>query len=489
MRKCSIYKGFLYEFMKKLKYLGRFPNFMKKKVLFLVLLLVLFSSLTLAVDSVESDHTDLSSTILPHEEAIFSLKVINNQAIEDKFRISKPFVYWSWLMDSEEIKVFSENDVWTTIKFKPFLEKEPGEYGVLVNVISLNDDSIRTEEFFEIKVVSYEQVLRYDINLPDEINPNKEQLFRIKIINDYDISIGDLDFVLFSDYFDERKNFSLGPFETVSLEIPVEFKGTVKEGENDLAFRFFKNDDLILEKKEIMNIGYFTDVARKGSPEDSFLYEKKTVVRTNTGNIVSHEVYTERLNWFEKFFTSTSPDPDVVSDSDGYYLMTWNFDLQPDETKTIIVETSYRTFVSVLILAILLFGFLYYWFRRDIVLEKKVVSMRKGEHGVYSMNIVLSLKNKTLKNIRNLKIMDQLGGRIEEISNFSVHKPSVHKSDSGKSAKLVWIIPKLGKREEVLLQYTMRYKPYTIRSVPSAVAKYLRQGRPVYVRSKRVDIF
>ena len=115
--------------------------------------------------------------------------------------------------------------------------------------------------------------------------------------------------------------------------------------------------------------------------------------------------------------------------------------------------------------------------------------MRKGEHGYYSMNVVLSLKYKTLKDIRNVKVMDRLAGRVDDVSNYGAFKPNVFKSESGKSTKLVWNLPNLKKREEVLLQYTMRYKPYIIRSMPPAVAKYLRRGRPVFVKSNRVDIF
>jgi hypothetical protein len=35
----------------------------------------------------------------------------------------------------------------------------------------------------------------------------------------------------------------------------------------------------------------------------------------------------------------------------------------------------------------------------------------------------------------------------------------------------------------------MKYKPYIIKSVPPAIAKYLRHGRPIYVKSNRAEIF
>jgi hypothetical protein len=462
---------------------------MKKRVFLWMICFFVLSMSAYAVDPVETSHQDIISTILPDGTASFYLYIDNNQEVIDTFKIVKPFVYWSWLLESESVQVFNGDSEKVMINFTPFDSKDPGEYGIKLDIESMNNASIETTEFFEIKVVGYDQVLSTELNLPDNINPNKDQLFRIQVINNYDISVDGLKFVLFSEYFEGSEEFNLRPYETVDLEIPVQFDGTVREGDNDLLLKFYHNDILVLEKEEIINIGYFTDVAGKGTPEESFLYSKETVVRTNTGNIVSKETYMKRLTWFEKLFTSTNPAPGEISKEGSSYVLTWEFDLQPDQTRTIVIETSYRGFVFAIILAIFLFAGLYYWLKRDVSLEKKVISMKKGEHGYYSMNIVLSLKNKTLKDIRNLKIMDRLAGRVEEVSNYGAFKPSVFKSESGKSTKLVWNLPKLGKREEVLLQYTMRYKPHIIRSMPPAVAKYLRRGNPVLVKSNRVEIF
>jgi hypothetical protein len=462
---------------------------MRKRVFLWAICLLVFSMSVYAADSVETSHMDIVSTILPDGTASFYLYIDNNQDIVDTFRIVKPFVYWSWLLDSEQVQITNGDSEKIMINITPFDEKDPGEYGIKLDIESVNNDSVGNSEFFEIKVVGYDQVLNTELNLPDNINPNKEQLFRIQVVNSYDISIDNLKFVLFSEYFEGSEDFDLRPYETVDLEIPVEFAGTVREGDNDLLLKFYHNEELVLEQEEIINIGYFTDVAGKGTPEESFLYSKETVVRTNTGNIVSKETYMKRLSWFGKLFTSTSPSPDGVSRKGSDYVLTWEFDLQPDQTRTIVIETSYRGFVFAVILAILLFGFLFYWLKRDVSLEKKVISMKKGEHGYYSMNVVLSLKNKTLKDIRNMKVMDRLAGRVDDVSNYGAFKPSVFKSESGKSTKVVWNLPKLGKREEILLQYTMRYKPHIIRSMPPAVAKYLRKGRPVFVKSNRVEIF
>jgi hypothetical protein len=462
---------------------------MLKGVMFGLLFLCFLAGSVYALEDVETRQLAYKDTIFQGGDAEFYITINNNQEFEDTFRFVKPFVYWSWDMEAEAVNVVQGNSEKVLVKLTPSANKDPGDYGVMLNIVSRTDDDVRSEEFLEIKIVSFEQVLNTNVELPDSINPNKEHLFRVNLDNTYDISLEDVVLVLESDYFEKELNFSIKPHGEIDLEFPVSFEGTVNEGENPLFLRFYSNDNLIYEFEETMHIGYFTEVSGVGAPEDGFLYDKETLVRTNTGNVVSHEVYTKGISWFTKYFTTTNPDPDVISKQDGGYLYTWSFDLEPDESKTIVIETSYRAFVFWLIVAILVIAFLIYWFRRDLSLNKKIVSVKKGEHGYYILNVMLTLKNKTLKNIKNVKVMDRLGGRVESATPYGLYNSNIYKSDSGKSTKIIWSIPNVGKRENIVLRYTMKYKPYIIKSVPPAVAKYLRHGKAVHVKSKRADIF
>ena len=451
--------------------------------------LCFLASFVYALEPVETRQLAYKDTIFQGGDAEFYITVYNNQEFEDTFRFVKPFVYWSWDMEANAVNVLPDFHEKVLVRLTPSANKEPGDYGIMLNIVSRTDDDVRTEEFLEIKVVSFEQVLNTELNLPESINPNKEHLFRVSLDNTYDISLEDVDLVLESEYFKKELNFSIKPHKEIDLEFPVSFEGTVNEGENPLYLKFYRNDELIYEFEETMNIGYFTEVSGVGAPEESFLYDKETLIKTNTGNVVSHEVYSRRLSWFTKLFTTTNVEPDTVSKDDGDYVYTWSFDLEPDESKTIIIETNYRSFVIWSIVAIFLIAFLIYWFRRDLSLDKKIVSVKKGEHGYYTLNVMLTLKNKTLKNIKNVKVMDRLGGRVESATPYGLYSSNIYKSDSGKSTKIVWGIPNVGKRENIVLRYTMKYKPYIIKSVPPAVVKYLRHGKAVHVKSKRADIF
>ena len=462
---------------------------MKKRVVLGLVLLIMLSFEVLAYELIETEVNDLKDTILPDESAEFYLKIRNNQDFQDSFKIIKPVVYWDWNLDTEVITVNSGGFAGTNLYFEPFGDKEPGDYGISLDIQSLTNETITTSQLFEIKVVSYDQAITIDFDKAGEINPNKEYLFRIDIINNYDLDMKNITLDFHSAYFDVEKEFSLRPYETVELEFPIEFEGIVSEGDNVVYLDFYRNEELVLEKEDTIDIGYFTDVSGVGAPEEGFLFNSETIVRTNTGNTISHESYTKRLTMFEKLFTSADPEPDTITEEENYFVYGWNFDLEPDQTKTIIIETNYRWFAFYLILGVLLVLYLYYKLKRDLSLDKKIVSMRKDEEGFYNLNVLLTLKNKTLKRIYNVKVMDRLSGRIDDISNFGVYSPTVIKSDSGKSAKIIWNIKGIEKRGEMLLQYTIRYKPHVIRSVPPAIVKYLRRGKAVFVKSNRADIF
>ncbi len=462
---------------------------MNKRVIVLALFLFLVSFSVIAADSFYVEVEPIKDTILPDEIAEFELMIKSNINVQTVFKIIKPAVYWDWNLDKSSVPLGPDGREYVNILLEPFSEKEPGDYGISLDIKPNVNGSENENELLEIKVVSYDQAFSVSLDSSDNINPNKENLFRVIIRNNYDLDVQNLSLNFHSEYFDASKEFDIRPYETIEVEIPIEFDGVVNEGDNIVYLDFYRGGNLVLEKEEMINIGYFTDVSGVGTPEESFLYNKETVVRTNTGNTISHETYVKKLTLFEKLFTSTNPNPDSSTKDESFYILEWTFDLEPDQTRTIVIETNYRWFTLATILIILSLLFLFYWLKRDVSLEKKIVSIQKGEDGFYRLNVILSLKNKTLKNIYNIKIMDRLSGRIDKVDNFGVHNPTVVKSDSGKTAKIIWNVKNLGKREEVMLQYTIRYKPYVIRSVPPAIAKYLRRGRPVFVKSNRADIF
>ena len=421
------------------------------KKLFLLVILLVFVNQVYALGEIKTNSEVIQNTILPEGNAKFYLTITNNQNFEDTFRVTKPSVYWEWLMDVESVTIPKESSETIEISFKHFEEQEPGDYGLSMEIVSKNNESIKTSEFFEIKVVSYEQALSTELISSENINPNKENLFRINIMNNYDLSINNLSLVFLNEYFEKEQFFDIRPYETLELEFLIEFEGTVSEGDTPIFLKIY-DDDLVIDREELINIGYFIDVQGVGSPEGGFLYAKETVIRTNKGNTISHENYMKKLSFLQKLFTSTNPMPDEITKENGNYILIWSFDLEPDQTKTIIIETNYRDFVLIFSLTILLIIWLYYFLRRDLFLEKKIVSMKKGDDGIYSMNVVLTLKNKTLKNIRNIKIMDRLGGKVEKIHHFGTFEPQIFKSDSGKSTKLVWNLSNLDKKGEVMLK-------------------------------------
>ena len=123
-------------------------------------------------------------------------------------------------------------------------------------------------------------------------------------------------------------------------------------------------------------------------------------------------------------------------------------------------------------------------------LNKKVVTMKHSKDGISTINILMVLKNKSGKTLKNLKVMDNMINVAEEPTNFGTIKPSVIKKGLG-GIKMVWNIESLEKGAEVIISYQAKCKVHVIGhiNVPSAVAKYIKGGRPIMVKSNKVKLF
>ena len=154
---------------------------MNKGVIFGIIFLFLFSSQVFAIDPIETEVNAIKDTILPDESAEFYFKIRNNQDFQDSFRILKPVVYWDWNLDSDIVTINQAGFESVQLFFEPFSDKEPGDYGILLTVQSISNETIETSQLFEIHVVSYDQAISVEFDSSENINPNKENLFRVNI--------------------------------------------------------------------------------------------------------------------------------------------------------------------------------------------------------------------------------------------------------------------------------------------------------------------
>ncbi len=463
---------------------------MDKNIIFFIALF-----LTISYANAELASSDINPTnnliVGNSNQAIFKLKIDNNQDEDDRFKLSFPEEYWSWAIElyPQQLDVKQNKQEEFTLRIKPIELLEPKEYTIPFRILSTINDSLILEEELTVNITSYEEAINLSLRSPDNINPNEESLFKLDIKNNHNLILNHLEIVLESEFFLISRELNLSHSEEKTEDFLVSFTGNIEKGDHPVKVKLYSLNKLALEKEYQMNIGDFPNLEGSETPEENFLFSSETIVKTNNGNSILHEIYTKELTSFENFITSTSPEPDSILKENNKYILTWEFDLNPGETKTITIEKDYRKPIIYLIGIVIIIGLFYSYRKRDLIITKDVLSIKQSKDGILSMDIVVSLKNKSRRNLKNLKLLDTISHMVDEPSHFGSREPKMIRSEG--NTKMLWIIPKLKGRSNFVVSYNVKTKHNKIKNliIPRAVAKYLKLGKRKLIYSNMLRPF
>jgi hypothetical protein len=462
----------------------------KKGLIFGLILTILFINCVSANSFILVSEDEIKDSVFASETAIFKLSIYNNQAFQDTFRFSTLDIGWDFETIPATLMLDSYETAEVEVRFSPESDIDQGKYGITTLVYSMANSTIFTEHIFDIRVIDFYDVLTTNVQIPSDINPKKQTVFNINFNNNHDFNIENYEVILKSQFFEENKIISLLPYETIEEEFIVDFDGTVSDGSYDLILEVYNDEELLIERTYDMLIGYYPEVNEHRSPESGFLLESVTVVKSNYGTTTSHELYTKRFSFFERLFTSVSPEPTTTFRNGFAYTLQWAFDLAPGEYKEIVVTTNYRPLAIIFIVLLGLFAYYYYYRKEDISITKRVVNVRHSHEGISTINVLLVLKNKSGNLLKNLKVMDNLVNVADNPTNFGTIKPTIIRKGLG-GVKMIWNIETLERGAEVIISYQAKCNVQVIGhlNIPLAVAKYIKRKRAIIVKSNKVKLF
>lgn len=463
---------------------------MNKNIIFFIAL-----ALTISYVDAELASSDIAATnnliVGNSNQAIFKLEIDNNQEEDDRFKLSFPEEYWSWAIElhPSQLDVAQNKKEEFTLKIKPIEILEPKEYTIPFKILSTLNDSFRLEEELKINITSYDEAINTSLRIPDNINPNEESLFKLDIKNNHNLMLNNFELIIESDFFSTSRELNLSYSEEKTEEFLISFTGNIEKGYHPVTVKLYSLNKLALEREYQMNVGDFPSLEGSETPEENFLFSSETIVKTNNGNSIIHETYVEELSSFEKFITSTSPEPDSIIKENNKYILSWKFDLNPGETKTITIEKNYRKLIGYILGVVIILGLFYNYRKKDLIITKDILSIKQSKDGILSMDIVVSLKNKSRRNLKNLKLLDTISRMVDEPSHFGSREPKMIRSEG--NTKMLWIIPKLRGRSNFVVSYNVKTKHNKIKNliIPRAVAKYLKLGKRKIIYSNMLKPF
>lgn len=449
-------------------------------------ILVFFALFLPFVSAIGVSVTDeaLQDVVGPLQEAQFIVHITNEQDVDDSFKVDSFDIYWELSYDPEVLDVEARSTETVVVTLVPIGTKSAAIYDVPIVVSSVDNREVFVEHVLKVKVVSY--TVQTSLIIPSSIDPRRDTNFEVKLENRNSFSLSNLTVRLKSDFFDEETNVNLMPNQLKNVGFLVSFDDFVKEGSYKVVAEVYDGEDLIGRAEEDVTIGFFPGHFEVRDMESGFLIKKLEITRENKGNSVVRETYTQEISSFKKFFTSTEPEPSNIVKEDGFYVYEWVFEIEPGESKVLIIETNYRTPSLYAIIIVILLVLIYFYTKKDLVLSKSIVNIGKTKDGVSTVKIMLSVKNKGRK-LKNVRVMDRLMN-VTEAPEFGIVKPSKI-IKRGHSVELIWNLDSIASREERVFSYRVRSKFPEKPSFSVAAAKYMRGGRAIIVRSNRIKLF
>ncbi len=450
----------------------------QKGVLFSLLVVFLF----LALDVSGQESKDLGSfsvTMIPVNNSIFidgqaevDLKITNLANFNERFRIKATDVEWS-VQSDPLTDYFSGVDIPAsssrTVKLflKPTDNFPPGVKTLNMEVVAAGSGE-STEFPAYINIRSSQQLLREYlaavsriVEIPAQIDPRKEFMIKVNLVNRNPKNISDMKILLTSvstGLIRKEVGTMLGPLESKEVKTSIKFDASTPPVKDTLRVVLVVDgkrlEPTIFEKFEV--ISYSEIKAISSERKGSLLKWTNETIYINDGNVKSAKTVDFKTNLLKSFFIRSSPKSFSIS-KDSSKFQAWELELKPQETTTVQVVENYRSLFYLLLLG-LLFLAGYRFFQSPVQLIKEASAISYKEGGVSELKAVLRIRNRSSQPYVKLTLMDRVP-MIAEVEHDSMGtlKPATVFND-GRGSVVKWEFENLDRHEERIVAYKIRSK-------------------------------
>jgi hypothetical protein len=315
-----------------------------------------------------------------------------------------------------------------------------------------------------VQILPLSQIV--SIQVPKEIARNDVSL-PIQIVNKENIDLGNVVVFVESDPITASTTIAVPANTAVTVNVPLgNTKLKVTEaGAYSIKVKLLLNNEYNYTLDQYSTLKEYSEITEETKISRNFFGYVKTITRKNNGNIKQLiTVDYKYANFIEKSFTSFNIEPNLRETSKS----TWQKQLAPGETLTIIADTNYTIpIVIVIVLVIAVIAYIMFK-KRKVIVSKKALRIRtKG--GEFAVKIVLLLKNISNKEVSNLNLVDRLPLTTRLYEKFGSVRP-----DETDKHRLTWRFPALLPGEEIVTSYIIYSKINMVGTIelPSAALNF-----------------
>ncbi|RLE42788.1 hypothetical protein DRJ19_03495 [Candidatus Woesearchaeota archaeon] len=469
---------------------------MKKGFIFaglsLIVIVTVLAYVGFAAADFELSVEAIKDRIRPDETAKFRLTITNNHAAAQTFKIYSLDIEWD--VTTTTLTISSGEEKTLTVLAKPLKKFEPGVYGVKLYVKSLTTGEFKEKLLLvsigEEENLSYAPAVSMDIDMIEVLAPEEVVNVKVNLENKNILKLDNLSLVISSELgaFNKVVNLQLDSLEKKTIELNFKIPKNQQPKEYKVMFDLLHGNKALASEIKLVEVSESTPpFSREESVERKFLKIIKTVTFTNDGNVRNAQT----VEIPARAFTSTIPKASIVS-KDGKKFFTWEIELAPGESSSIVLITNYRIIFYLIVLALVCL-FIYAKFRQVAIVKKTVSDVVVGEGGgIAKARVMIDLVNKSKKELRNVDILDILPNIAKVGKEFpeGTLKPSKILAHKEKGTILNWKIDVLAPNEERLIAYDIESRLPVIGGLrlPKARVRFEVDGKKKKVYSNSVRI-
>lgn len=449
-----------------------------RKIVLLLLLVVFLATAVYAQDFSASIFSDVTK-IKQNETANYKLVISHPFGAPQLFEIYTTDVLWD-VRTKDVLNVPAASSLETELNLRP-LNLNPGLYSIPLNIKLSGTDQV-IKENIQLEVISqypptatYLPAVRGTVMMARKADPKDPIRVYVRLENQNKKLLKNIHVKLRSAVINKDYDAELKPLETKKLtfeaivdpytapQIDV-MRVTVVVQENGNVYQFDLEpvEYTVLEYRDLETI-------QDTSSKETFKI-LRTIVLENQGNIRLIEKYTIPTSFLESLFMITEPSSQRAGNQ-----RVWNLDINKGETIKIDIVINYRPLVF-LIAALVVLIIAYFIFRSPITMRKQAAVIGTREGGISELKVLLTIKNRTNKRVKHLKIID-LVPRIAALkpdSEMGTVNPDKVIQNELQGTILKWHLDQIDGGEERLISYKIRSKLSILGGVtlPVAVAKF-----------------
>lgn len=478
-----------------------------KKLIFFIAALVLLPLFVSAI-SFDIEVKAIKYQIIVNETAEFDITISNNLASEEEFifhRIGYPF--WDMFVKpliSPITYVIPANSKKTFRIFVKPLYITTTDTFTLEATIENSRTGIKAAVPMTIGVKSTDNLVKGYVpnvmalvSIPKKIDPREEFKISIELRNQNPVDYEDLTVIIESNIvketiFESLKATTAGttiqdPGSVKTIDLIKKIDSMTNPTKDSLSVSVVYDGRVIVNPivKNFEIIEYFSkeeELLQKG-----FLKIRKKLTFTSNNQQYKGEIRSE-TKWFDNLFTSTEPKSKTVKE-DGKLFLVWDVKLSQDKSMTITITENYRPLVVIIVFAIIIIV-LYYVFRSPLTVRKTVTNIVKSEGGVSGFKVVLKIKNRGKKELKDIEVGDLVPRivMIEKEISIGTLQPYKIINNEKKGMIIKWKLESLENNEERVLSYKIKSRLSILGSftIPSATARFKHNKSIIITNSNRV---